>query len=106
MANDSHVIRLFFARMKQEFFELSDSERRDFMAKDRRNLDELGMRAVSMVQCTGESKEWDYIGVEAWPSYEAIARREKFEAEDLDISKYVEYKTILGIEQSFEAYGR
>jgi hypothetical protein len=38
--------------MKSEFFELSEDERVAFMAKDRANLDELGMKAISMVDCS------------------------------------------------------
>jgi hypothetical protein len=51
-------------------------------------------------------KEWDYIGVEGWPSMDAIKEREDFENNVLQISKYVTYKIHLGLEESFEAYGK
>ena len=70
------------------------------------NLDDLGMKAILMIECTGADKEWDYIGVEGWPSQEAISHREQFESDELHIAKFVEYKTYLGVEQSFENYGR
>jgi hypothetical protein len=106
MTQDNKIIRLFFAKMKKEFIDLSDSEKNDFMIKDRANLDSLGMKAVSMIQCGDLDNEWDYIGVESWPSMEAIQKREKFENEVLKISKYVIYKTHLGIDESFEDYGK
>lgn len=106
MADDTAIIRLFFAKMKNAFLDLPEAEKLAFMAKDRANLDELGMKAISMVDCSESNDEWDYIGVEGWPSLEAIKKREKFENEELQISKYVEYKTYLGREQSYESYGK
>ena len=100
------IVRLFFAKMKPAFFELAEAERNAFMAKDRANLDALGMKAVSMVDCSGTDEVWDYIGVEGWPSMEAVAQRETFEKEELQIAKYVDYKTHVGVEQSFEEYGK
>lgn len=106
MKNNNPIVRLFFARMKPEFFQLSEEERRQFMIRDRANLDALGMKAISMVDCTRRDEEWDYIGVESWPSMEAIEERERFEREELRISRYVDYKVHLGVEQSFEDYGQ
>ncbi len=106
MKDDAPIVRLFFAKMKPDFMELPESERNEFMAKDRANLDELGMKAISMIQCSGMDDEWDYIGVEGWPSMDAIKKREEFEKKVLQITKYVTYKTHLGLEQSFDSYGK
>lgn len=106
MSQDKCIVRLFFAKIKKEFVDLPDPEKNEFMIKDRANLDELGMKAISMVQCGDLDNEWDYIGVESWPSMEAIQKREDFENNVLEISKYVTYKTHLGIGQSFENYGK
>jgi hypothetical protein len=106
MKGETPIVRLFFAKMKPDFMKLSESDRIDFMAKDRANLDDLGMKAISMIECSVTDSEWDYVGVEGWPSMEAIKKREQFENEELKISKYVEYKTLLGVEQSFENYGK
>mgnify|MGYP000176890258 CR=1 FL=1 len=100
------IIRLFFAKMKPDFLHLSEEERRQFMIRDRANLDALGMKAISMIACTERDDEWDYIGVESWPSMKAVQERERFEREELQLSRYVEYKVHLGVEQSFECYGQ
>lgn len=105
MADSKPVVRLFFVKMKQEFFELSEEQRLAYMRKDRANLDELGMKAVSMIDCSWSSDEWDYIGVEEWPSLEAIKKRELFENEELEVGKYVESRTYMGTPQSFDDYG-
>jgi hypothetical protein len=106
MKDDAPIVRLFFAKIKPSFTELPESERNEFMAKDRANIDELGMKAISMIQCSGMDDEWDYIGVEGWLSLDDIKKREEFENKVLQISKYVTYKTHLGLEKSFDSYGK
>jgi len=106
MAENKLVVRLFFAKIKKTFLDLSDDEKLTFMRKDRKNLDDLGMKAVSMIDCSWSNEEWDYIGVEEWPSLEAIKKRELFENEELEVFKYVESKTYLGTPESFDDYGK
>ena len=86
--------------------DLSEEEKMAFMLKDSDNLDELGMKAVIMVNCRGSNKEWDYIGVEEWPTIDAIKEREKFENEELEVHKYAESKTYLGSAESYSEYGK
>ncbi|MDK9559135.1 hypothetical protein QQF73_15990 [Marinobacter sp. M216] len=106
MKKETPIVRLFFAKMKPAFFQLSEEEQRQFMVRDRANLDALGMKAISMIDCTISDSEWDYIGVERWPSVKALEEREKFETDELHISQYVDYKVEFGAEQSFEEYGK
>lgn len=106
MAENKHVIRLYFAKMKESFSNLSNEEKMDFMRRDRENLDALGMKAVSMIDCSWSNDDWDYVGVEEWPSLEAIEKREQFENEELEVFKYVESKTLLGTPESFDEYGK
>jgi len=106
MAESKPIIRLFFARMKDTFIALPEEEKIAFMRKDRENLDELGMKAVTMIDCSWSNEEWDYIGVEQWPSLEAIEMREQFENDELEVFKYVESKTYLGTPESFAEYGK
>jgi hypothetical protein len=106
MTENKSIIRLYFAKMKEAFRELSDEEKIAFMRKDRENLDQLGMKAVTMIDCSWSNDEWDYIGVEQWPSMEAIEERELFENEVLEVSNYVESKTLLGTPESFADYGK
>ena len=106
MTDNKPIIRLFFAKMKKHFIDLPEDEKVAFMRKDRENLDELGMKAVSMIDCSWSNEEWDYIGVEQWPNMEAIHKREKFEKEELKVSRYVESKTYMGTPESFTEYGK
>jgi len=106
MTERKPVVRLFFAKMKQAFFDLPEDERTEFMRTDRENLDVLGMKAISMVNCSQFTGAWDYIGIEEWPSLEAIKERERFESDELEVSKFVEYRTYLGVPESFDDYGK
>ena len=106
MAESETIIRLYFAKMKKAFGDLSAEEKAAFMQKDRENLDKLGMKAVAMIDCSWSNDEWDYVGVEEWPSMEAIKSRERFENEELGVSKYVVSKTLLGTPESFGDYGK
>jgi hypothetical protein len=106
MAEKKTITRLYFAKMKQAFSDLPDEEKMAFMRKDRENLDKLGMKAIAMIDCSWSNDEWDYVGVEEWPSLDAIKSRERFENEELKVFKYVESKTLLGTSQSFADYGK
>jgi hypothetical protein len=105
MTENKPVIRLYFVKMKEAFINLSEEEKQAFMQKDRENLDHLGMKAVMMIDCRWSNDEWDYVGIEQWPTMEAIDQREQFENEELDVFKYAESKTHLGTPESFADYG-
>ncbi len=78
MAENKPIIRLFFAKIKEAFYKLSEEEKKEFMLKDRKNLDELGCK-VEMIDCRWSNEEWDFVGVEEWPTIEALEKRAKFE---------------------------
>lgn len=105
MSENKPIIRLYFAKIKQAFYDLSEEDKSAFMRKDRENLDELGMRAIMMIDCRWSNEEWDYIGIEEWPTNEALEKRGKFEKSDLQAFRYVESKTYLGTPESFTEYG-
>lgn len=105
MDENKPIIRLFFAKIKSAFMDLPEEEKMAFMRKDRENLDELGMKAISMIDCSWSNDEWDYIGVEQWPDKNSIEKREQFEKEELEVFKYVDSKTYLGTPESFAEYG-
>jgi len=106
MDENKPIIRFYFAKMKKAFMDLPEEAKMAFMHKDRKNLDELGMKAVIMVDCRWSNEERDYIGVEEWPIMDAIKKREQFENEELEVFKYAESKTYLGSPNSFSEYGK
>lgn len=105
MAEKGPIIRLMFAKIKESFADLSEKEKMEYMRKDRENLDQLGCRVVMMVDCRWSSEDWDYIGIEEWPTMEALRRRAQFEREELEVSRMAETKAYMGTRESFEGYG-
>ena len=106
MSESKPIVRLFFAKIKQAFNDMTDEDKMAFMRKDRENIDALGMKVVAMIDCSWSTDDWDYIGVEQWADMETIEKREKFEKDELNISRYVSYKTYLGTPESFADYGK
>ena len=106
MAEKKPIIRVFFAKIKEAFYNLSEEEKKAFMLKDRENLDELGMKILMMIDCRWSNEEWDFVGIEEWPTIEALEKRAQFEKEELEAFRYVESKTYLGTRESFAEYGK
>lgn len=104
MTDSKPIVRLFFAKMKEAFADLPDVEKAALMRKDRAAMDRLGMKAFVMIDFGGSSEDWDYVGVEEWPSMEAIREHAKFENEEPAVSGYVESKTYLGTPESVAEY--
>jgi hypothetical protein len=106
MTENKPIIRVFFGKMKEAFYNLSEEEQFEFMRKDRENWEELGMKLTTMIDCSWSNEEWDVIGVEEWPTIEALEKRVKFEKEEIQLFRYVEKKTYLGTLESFAEYGK
>ena len=105
MTERKPIIRLLFARIKEAFYKLSAEEQQEFMIKDRKNLEELKCKVLMMIDCRWSNEEWNYIGVEEWPTLGALEKRAKFEFEELQKFKYIDAKTYLGTQESFAEYG-
>ena len=106
MAEKKPIIRVLFAKIKEAFYELSEEEKKEFMLKDRKNLDELGCNVIMMIDCRWSNEQWNYLGIEEWPTIEALEKRGAFENEELEKFRYIESKTILGTRESFAEYGK
>ncbi|MFB0562278.1 MAG: hypothetical protein ACETWM_13825 [Candidatus Lokiarchaeia archaeon] len=102
MVEKNPIIRLYFAKLKEAWYKLSEEEKQEFMGKDIENLEELGCKIKMMIDCRWSNKEWHFIGVEEWPTLEALQKRAAFEEEELKASRYAESKTYLGNLQSDE----
>jgi len=97
---------MLFAKIKEAFYELSEEEKMEFMVKDRKNLEELGCKVIMMIDCCWSNEEWNYVGIEEWPTIEALEKRAKLENEGLEKFRIIESKTYLGTRESFAEYGK
>lgn len=84
------IIRVYFAKIKAAFYDLSVEEMAAFMQKDRRQMDESGMKLIMMIDCRWSNEEWYYIGLEEWLTLEFYLTRAVFEKEELATFWYVE----------------
>jgi hypothetical protein len=105
LTENKPIVRLLFVKIKEAFYDLSEEEMMEFIVKDQKNLDELGCKWW-LINCSWSTDEWNAIGVEEWPSLEALEKRAKFENEVLQKFRYVESKTYLGSRESSEGYGK
>lgn len=96
---------MYFAKIREAYYSLSEEEKSAFMRKDRRYLDECGMKLIMTIDCRWSNEEWDYIGIEEWPTIESLEKRAIFEKEELQTFMYVESKTYLGMRVMGE-YGK
>ncbi len=106
MAEKKPIIRLLFAKIKEAFYNLSEEEKKEFMRKDRENLEELGCKIMAVIDCRWSNEEWNFIGVEEWSTVEVLEKRAKFEYEGLEKFRIIESKTYLGTRESFAEYGK
>jgi hypothetical protein len=106
MTQKKPIIRLLFAKIKEAFYELSDKEKMEFYAKERKNWEELGCKLLMVIDCRWSNEEWNYVSIEEWPTVGALEKRAKFEYEELEKYRYIESKTYLGTSESFAEYGK
>ncbi|MGB3712835.1 MAG: hypothetical protein WA996_00230 [Candidatus Promineifilaceae bacterium] len=104
MAEKKPIVRVYFAKLKEAWFQLSEKEQIEFMRKDNEKLEELGC-TFTTYDCSWSNDEWQFFAVEEWPTIEAIEKFAKFQEEELEISRYVESKTFLGT-RVIEDYGK
>ncbi len=104
MAEKKPITRLFFAKIKEAWYEQSEEEMKEYMRKDQENLAELGCTFL-MYDLRWSNKEWDIVGVEEWPTIEALEKRGIFEKEEAQLFRYFEMKTYLGT-RIIEEYGK
>ncbi len=96
MVEKKRIIRIMFTKIKDTYYALSEEEQQEFMRKDREKMESLGYKLHFMIDCSESNDKWQFIGIEEWPNMESIKEISKFHEEELDVSKYGEYKTYLG----------
>lgn len=89
------VYKMFYARMKEAWFQLSKEEQDSLFGKLEEALKKVGGKAVITCDSTWNSEKWWFWGVEEFPSIEAIQDHTKLLA-DLNWMRYCQSETLLG----------
>jgi uncharacterized protein DUF6616 len=89
------VYKMFYARMKEAWFQLSKEERDSLFGKIEEAMDKVGGKSMITCDSTWTSEKWWFWGVEEFPSIEAIQEHAKLLAE-LNWFRYCDSETLLG----------
>lgn len=89
------VYKLFYARMKEPWFQLSKEEQDALFAKVVGALKQAGGKSVITCNSTWSSEKWWFWGVEEFPNLEAIQEHAKL-LDAIDWLRYCDSETLLG----------
>ena len=89
------VYKLFYARMKEAWYQLSKEEQNLLFEKLEAALKQVGGKSVITCNSTWSSERWLFWGVEEFPNIEAIQEHAKLLG-DLNWFRYCNSETLLG----------
>ena len=96
VAEKKPIIKLYILKGKEAWFRLSEEEQKEYGAKLRKKMEELGVKQIISCDCRWSNQEWYGFGVQEFPDIEAVQEYAKFLEELGHWMKYVESKTYLG----------
>jgi hypothetical protein len=91
------IYKMFYARMKEAWFQLSKEEQNALFTKMEETMKNVGGKQVIICNSYWSSEKWWFWGVEEYPTIEAVQDYAKFLI-DLDWVRYCDSETLLGIQ--------
>ena len=88
---------LFLARPKEAWFQLSQEEQDELMAKNRAALDKVGVEEVVMCDASWSSEQWMFFGVHKFPSLDAL-KQHSDDRNAMQWHRYVYAENVLGVD--------
>lgn len=95
------IFKVWFMRYKEPWYKLSAEEQNKLMAQNAESLKQLGCELIIGCQGVWASEEWLAWGVEKYPNVEAL-QQHTLNLFNINWFEYIESKTSLGVEMSFE----
>jgi len=92
------IYKMFYARMKEPWFQLSKEERDALFGKLEEAMKKVGGKSMLICDSTWTSEKWWFWGVEEYPNLEAVQEYAKSLVE-LDWFRYCDSETLLGTAQ-------
>jgi hypothetical protein len=89
------IYKMFYSRMKEAWFQLSQEEQDALFAKIDAAMKSVGGTSMLMCDSTWASEKWGLWGVEQFPNLEALQEYARCLVE-LDWFRYCEAETLLG----------
>ncbi len=91
------VYKLWMAKWSEAWYQLSEDEQQQHMAKIEAALEQVGGKGIILCNSGWASEQWQFWGVEQYPDIEAAQKHSALLTE-LNHFRYLESKTILGTE--------
>ena len=91
------IYKLFLAKPSEAWYQLSQEEQADLMAKVSAVLAKVGGKSVITLNSLWATEQWAFWGVEQFPDLEALQENARL-LDELNWFRYVESMTFLGSE--------
>ena len=89
------VYKHYQMKAKAAWYELSDDERRQLLARIEEALEQVGGRSILVCFSAWNNEQVEYWGVEEFPDLDAVLSLAQIH-EEINWYRYVESKTLLG----------
>ena len=89
------VYKMFYARMKEAWFQLSKEEQQSLFGKIEEGMKKVGVKSMITCDSSWNSEKWWFWGVEEYPNIEAVQEYANW-LNEMDWFRYVESETLLG----------
>jgi hypothetical protein len=93
----SPIYKLFLAKTKGAWYELSEPERTKLQAQIDEALKKVGGKRLVFCASSWSSERWDAFGVEEFPDIEAVQQL-SLALHEMGVWKYFENDSILGVQ--------
>jgi hypothetical protein len=93
------IYKLFMTRPTEAWYQLTEKEQNDLMAKNRESLDKAGVKSIVTCNSTWSNEQWMLFGLEEYADMEAV---QKHTADLLALNwfRYIDSFSLLGTEWS------
>ena len=89
------VYKMFYARMKEAWFQLSKEEQGALFGKIEEAMKKVGGKSMITCDSSWNSEKWWFWGVEEYPNIEAVQEYAKL-LNEIDWLRYCNSETLLG----------
>jgi len=89
------VYKMFYARMKEAWYQLSKEQRDAIFAQMEETMKKVGGKPMVICDSSWSSEKWQFWGVEEYPSIEAVQEYANCLSE-LDWFRYCDSEILLG----------
>ncbi len=91
------IYKLFLGKMSEAWYQLSQEEQADLLAKVEEALEKVGGKSTLVCDSSWTSEQWPFFGVEEFPDIEAVQKHAEL-LNELNWLRYIEGMSVLGTE--------